>query len=257
MQMQLATLQSLSYVSGPHRPLADNFVDMDPDGMDWSEFTPIQHKANYNKHQHIHKNGDMEAQQREMGRLREQEGQLDYHRRSRGGQIGDKGTVESSRRGSSSRRPSGDTYDYSNFSGDGYDDFSRGGTEYHDGYVGDDGHSYYSDRDGGSIYDIEGQEHQQYHHHRHHHPEDSRRGGGGYADDNDDADRRSYYSRGRGRRDDEYSQYDEDYSRGDYCHGDYTPQTGDDDSYMQDELSPLPEEDEYYLSSHSRHSRVR
>jgi hypothetical protein len=102
----------------------------------------------------------MEAQQREMGQLRYQEGQLDYHRRSRGGQIGDKGTVESSRRGSSSRRPSGDTYDYSNFSGDGYDDFSRGGTEYHDGYVGDDGHSYYSDRDGGSIYDIEGQEHQ-------------------------------------------------------------------------------------------------
>ena len=37
----------------------------------------------------------------------------------------------------------------------------------------------------------------------------------------------------------------------------HKPQTGDDDSYMQDKLSPLPEEDEYYLSSHSRHSRVR
>jgi len=221
----------------PGGGLYDDYVDTDPDGMDWSAITPNQREAYYNQQRKKKtERRERELHQREIERLREWESGLSR------GPSGD--TYDNlSRRPSGdtyddlSRRPSGDTYDQSRRtsgddtydrtfsrgpSGDTYD-YSRGGAGYDDGYTGeDDGRSYYSERDGGgSRYDDDD----------------------GYVGDDG---QRSYYSRD--------SQYDE----GDYSYGDYTPRSpGDDYSYSQGKSpSPYPQSGppSYYSSSRSRRS---
>jgi hypothetical protein len=172
----------------------DDYVDTDPDGMDWSAFTPNQRDAYYQR-QRIKKKERRERERlREMSKLREWEDQLDR------------------RRGDSSRIPGGSEYDYSHRSS-GYDNsyYEPDPLSRHD----DDGeHSYYSARDEGSGYDIERQ--QQYHH-----PDDGR-GGRDYGGDD-----RRYYNRGR---DDDYT-YD-DYTYDDYTYDD--TQRESEYSYSQD-----------------------
>jgi hypothetical protein len=229
-----------SYGRDPQSPggrgggLYDDYVDTDPDGMDWSAITPNQREAYYNQQRKKKaERRERELHQREIERLREWEAGLSrgpsgdtYDNLSRrpSGETYD----NLSRRPSGdtydnlSRRPSGETYDQSRRtsgddtydrdfsrgpSGDTYD-YSRGGAGYDDGYAGeDDGRSYYSERDGsGSRYDDE------------------------YAGDDG---QRSYYSRD--------SQYDE----GDYSYGDY----GEPPSPYTQSGPPS-----YYSSSRSRRS---
>ncbi|KAL3826665.1 hypothetical protein ACHAXA_001188 [Cyclostephanos tholiformis] len=199
----------------------DDYVDTDPDGMDWSAFTPVQREAYYER-QRIKKKERREWERaREIEKLREWEEQLDRHH------------------GGRSRSPIRNESDY-----------SRGSTGYDDDYYGpgtlsryddDDGHSYYSTRYEGSEYDVEQQ--QQYNH------LDDERGGG-----EDGVDDRRVYSRSPK---DYYSC--EDYSYDDNTYDDDT-QHESEYSYSQSQDPPMDDGSYYYNQASqrsSRHSRAR
>jgi hypothetical protein len=187
----------------------DDYVDTEPDGMDWSAYTPEQREAYYERQRIKKKERKERERERETAKLREWEDQLNH------------------RRGVSSPSPSPSNNEY---------DYSPRSTEYDDSYYGpgplnrhaDDGeHSYYSARDEGSGYDMERQQ-------RYRHPEVGR-GGRNYGGDD-----RRHYSRGC---DDDYT-YD-DYTYDDYTHDDYTyddTQRDSEYSYSQD---PPPNDDGY------------
>ena len=179
----------------------DDYVDTDPDGMDWSAYTPNQREAYYERQRIKKKERRKREREREMAKLREWEDQFDH------------------RRGDSSRSPSGNEYDYSHRSAE-YDDsyYGPGPLSRHD----DDGeHSYYSARDEGSGYDIERQE-------QYHHPDDGR-GGRDYGGDD-----RRHYNRGR---DDDYSYddytYDDTHRESEYSYLQDPPPSDDDYYYDQ------------------------
>jgi hypothetical protein len=199
----------------------DDYVDTDPDGMDWSAFTPVQREAYYERQRIKKKERREREREREVEKLREWEEQVDRHN------------------GDRSRSPIRYEADFSHNSV-GYDDSYYGpGTV--SGYDDDGGRSYYSERDDGSAYDIERQ--QQYNH------RDEGRGRRDYSVD----DRRSY-SRSVN---DNYS-YAE-YSYDDYTYDDDTWHESE-YSYSQSQDPPTDGSGYYYdqatLNS-SRRSRAK
>ncbi len=135
----------------------DEYVDTDPDGMDWSAYTPVQREAHYERQRSKKKEKKKREEKQEKERLREWE-------RGRGidADHGDDGRLVKHR----GRRGRDDRYD---------DDYGRDGSEYgseyDDGYGrADSGHddSYHSGRDrGGGGHDDS-------------YRSDRDRGGGGY-----------------------------------------------------------------------------
>ncbi|KAL7539320.1 hypothetical protein ACHAXR_009183 [Thalassiosira sp. AJA248-18] len=197
----------------------DDYVDTDPDGMDWSAYTPDQREAYYERERRKKR----ERKERERNK-REQQRDLEQGRSG-----GD-------RHGSSPRSPNSPGEDYSQSYADSY---TQGGdTHYDDDYTQDE--SYYSVIKDGR------QTAQQY-------QSDGGGRGGDYGDygspgsntrDSRDYDRRSPRS-GRGGGGDDYSYAQDSYAQDSYAqdtydesHGDY--RSREDFSYADEEHQSPP-----------------
>lgn len=226
--------------SSPSEPVQfDEYVDTDPDGMDWSAYTPDQREEYYERQR------AKKRERKEREKRQNRDGNQQSPRDVESGQSND--YHDDSYR-SNGRSPRGDDYDSRAYDDDPsqYDDYdSRAYDDDPSQYQ--QGSSYYSDRDGGGG----GRGYDTSQHYRDNDGDGGggRGGGGGYDDyhgspGNDSRYSRDYQSRGGGGGNDydSYAQdsYAQDSYAQDYYDGDsrdYT-QGGEDFSHAQDRNSP-------------------